>query len=191
MGIRIHKAIGYGAIIPNIDEIMECLDENSIDGEVNQLIVDAIAKEENNRNNLFLETQKMADTHGWKYPKYFYECILYTEYPDRKGGHTLIVPPMYVDKWRRYDDIIDYYNADLTDCDTKIKIINKPIYPYIDYMDPVTFEHISENDEYLMRYDDEIKIKPVPGIPASVRVISDKIGIDWKTLKPMAATWWS
>ena len=90
-----------------------------------------------------------TETLPWRYPKYFYECIVQTEY-ERDGGYTIIIPPMYTSNWKRSDDTIDYCLADLTDCSTKIKILNEPIYPYNFYMDQDTLEHITENVEYLI-----------------------------------------
>jgi hypothetical protein len=178
MGIRIHKAVGYGGIHPNIVEASAYWDENGIDGEVNQLIVENIPKADR-YDHLFLETAEMAEKYHWEYPKQFWECINHTEYEISDPGYTLIIPPIYIKDWHRYDDNIDYCDSDSENPETVIKILERPIFPYRYWMDPITFE--------LRKYEEP---KLIPSIPTSVKLIAEKIGMDWKTLKPMVATWW-
>src|ERR1019366_2995403 len=173
MGIRIHKAVGYGGIHPNVVEAFAYWDENGIDGEVNQLIVDAISTVFSRYDHLFLETAEMAEKYHLEYPKQFWECIHHTEYEISDPGYTLIIPPIHIKDWHRYDDNIDYCDSDSENPATVIKILDRAIYPYSEWMDPITFEIIPHDVYYGQRKYEEPK--PIPSIPTSVRLISEKI----------------
>lgn len=187
MSIRIHKAVGYGGYHPNNVALFEYLDEHGVDGEVNQLIVDNLPTKDH-RDHLFLETENMAKTYEKSYPKQFLNCIHHCEYELDTHGYTLIIPPIYAEDWHRYDDSIDYFDANYNDPQTVVKILDGPIYPYSNWMDPETFEVIDTDYYYEERK--YMTPTPIPSIPTSVKLIATKIGMDWKTLKPMVVTWW-
>lgn len=177
MSIRVHKAIGYGGIFSNISSVIENLDQNGVDGEIDKLIHDNL---ENNEKELFLETEHMASKLNTPYPGQFWECIKHTEYELDDPGYTIIIPPIWLDKWSRFDDVIDYYDGDFINTETVIKILDEPLYPYSDWMNPISFQII---------YDEFIKQK-IPYIPLSIRLICDRVGLDWRPMRPMVATWW-
>lgn len=185
MGNRIHKALGYGGYHENNIKLFEHLDEHGVDGEVDQLLTSHLA---DNNHELFLETAELVEKYNGTYPKQFLECVWHCAYELDDEGPTIIIPPRHVDKWYRYDDIIDYFDADHTDPQITVKILDTPIYPYNDWMDPITLEKISTNEYHDGRR--FIEPLPSPGIPLSVRLIADKIGMDWKSLTPMIVTWW-
>ena len=45
------------------------------------------------------------------------------------------------------------------------------------------------NNPEKISYDEFIKQK-IPYIPLSIRLICDRVGLDWRPLRPMVATWW-
>jgi hypothetical protein len=194
MGIRNHKAIGYGLFYEGVHTLLERLDESAVKGEVDSLIREHLSTHERIRgvdDNLFLETAKMAEKYGkTEYPETFLYCIKSTVY-DEDDGYLLIIPPIYIDQWSRYDDIIDYCEIAFKEDEefvTKIQELNHPIYPYSTWVNPETFIPIPADEYYTeAKYKEP---KPIPGIPTSVKLIATKIGIDWKKLKPMIATWW-
>lgn len=194
MGFKIHKVLGYGVIYPNAEELFEFLDDSSThnDNEVDDLITEYLkthTRKTDYHDNLFLETKEMAEKYNTPYPKHVMDCIKHTEYEVSTEGHIVIIPPIWIKYWYRWDDNIDYCEADTEDTTTKVKFLDRPIHPYSTWIDSVTFETINHEDYYgLRRYQEP---KPIPGIPTSVRLIADYINLDWKTLRPMVVTWWS
>lgn len=193
MGIRIRKIIGYGAIFPGWREAFELLDKNSVNGEVNNLMVDNIPNA-TKYDHQFMETEQFVNKNlKQSYPKLFSDCIHYAEYTDDEGGYVVIMPPIWSTTWIRYDDVIDHYDYIGQDMETIVRILDRPIYPFNDWMDPETGERISDvrngtilAKEYLPKVVPDI----VPIVPFSVRLLADQIGMNWKDLRPMSITWW-
>ena len=188
MSFKIYKAIGYGAFFDEgtYHNLSDAVFENSVDGEVNQLIVDSLKKTPKTKfDHLFLETQEMAEKCHVDYPKTFSGCVHYAAFIDRKNAPIIIAPPLYAKSWYRWDDAIDYYHV--YDTDDHIKVIDRPINPYNFWMDAKTGENIVSDYDY----HGSQCMNMVPGIPLSVKLIAEKLGLDWKKLGPMAATWWS
>ncbi len=104
------------------------------------------------------------------------------------------MPPIQTGEWIRYDDIIDYYDFDGEEMGTKVRILDKPIYPYFDWMDPETGERIDgvRNGTILAKeYMPLTNPNMIPIVPFAVRLLATQVGMDWKILRPMTVTWWS
>lgn len=192
MGFKIYKAIGYGAEFPEgtYHNLSDTVFEDSVKGEVDKLIVDYVNSQAKGTRNpfdhTFLETKTSADMCRCEYPETYSGCVLYTAFIDRKQAPIILMPPLYAKTWYRWDDAIDYYEA--SDTDDHIKVIDRPINPYNFWMDANTGENIISDYDYS---GSQCMNNMVPGIPFSVKLIADKLGLDWKILRPMAATWWS
>ena len=158
MGTKIHKILGYGVWCDEYQDLFAKLDDNTVNGEVNALLMSNKDRELKS-DHLFLDMEKMVTKIGLRYPQTFLDCIQFCDFGDAKDGYVVIMPPSRITTWHRWDDAIDYYEANIEDLTTKIKIIDGSISGY-DF------------------------------IPLCVLLIAEKIGLNYKFLKPMTITWW-
>ena len=200
MSFKIYKAIGYGGYFIKGFYLNTLCDqfEDGVNGEVNQLVIDNLKASTSRYDHVFLETEEMAKKCNVKYPQTFSECVKYAAFLDRdmvKENTPLetslvpiiVMPPLYAKSWHRWDDSIDYYSA--LDIDDHYISLEKPINPYNYWMDAETGENIMNDYDHYSN--SQCMNNMVPGIPFSVKLIAEKLGFDWKILRPMAATWWS
>ena len=104
----------------------------------------------------------------------------------------LLFQPLGVDKsWRRYDDIIDYMDADHNNLDSTVKFYDMGIHPYSSWA----------------IYDDSLPNGYKSGVseslngatlytPFSIKMMLEYLGFHdpnalWRSLKPMSYTYWS
>ena len=140
MGIRISKEIGYfvslqdfpGFIKPNIKNILEDLDKNNESEEIffKQLFSEMKMFDQNSLSHFSLN----CFTND--YSKAYYEKNLNSYHLIKKvyfhdSFKGLLFCTMEQHKAKRYDDLIDYYEADFDD---KIIELNRAIYPNKGYI---------------------------------------------------------
>lgn len=189
MSTHIHKVMGYGAKHPNKQQVFSRL-ENSQPNEVHNLlhIHYLKMKETNERGHRQL---------GWhlnlgdktKYPDTLSDVVHYAEHPDYDDGYTVITTPLNFLSWYRWSDDIDWYEESLDDdsIQTKVKWLNKPIYPYSEWMHKDTGEVLSHDDGLLIYETNNY----APYVPISIQIIANEIGFeDWKVLRPVIISWW-
>jgi hypothetical protein len=199
---RIKKIIGWGGVHPDRKALNERLDDYAEDGEVERLVLDArrnagIAKRFN-PISLSFEARYPAMTvaSAERYPKRLENLVRYATHPDNDGGHHIIMTPMMASSWLRVDDAIDYVEASLKEEPMKevLKQLPGPIYPYLNWMNPITgellkgYSHLCDRE----RSAEEIGCDPVPYVPEVIQIIAEELHFpDWKLLRPMFGIWWS
>jgi hypothetical protein len=118
MGIRIHKAIGYGIPINketkdlfNYDEDKQLIYHNNHNKfDFCKFAKERMALEEEHSlpwiDFFFLNSTLEKDKDG---PKFLSDIIVETGYSDGNKKGLLFIPPDYYQKWFRFSDDIDYY----------------------------------------------------------------------------------
>lgn len=157
MGIRIHKMIGYGLddvkydnekcemIDPRFSKTgyfgMDCYkqEDNFTDEGFDEYVSRAIAEDTSDLKLL----QRGRSTTKKKKGHYSYEdsisdCVVY----DPEFGLdnvVLFTPPGFNKNWKRYDDIIDYYEPSHHEADggigSGITLLKRTIWPFESYVD--------------------------------------------------------
>jgi hypothetical protein len=183
MGYRICKMIGYGGTHPNDASLRDALFENENAGEVNDLIKDA--------KGCSLEKQEFLAKINLSYPKYFNELVKSVGTVDEETGIWIITTPSFYIDWYRSDSTIDWCEEHpKNDFTTRITELDRPIYPYTEWMNTDTGEY-SKPGEDEAPYDLRRPANIVPGVPVVIKIIAEHLGFDWKTLRPKLAVWWT
>ena len=140
MGIRIHKALGYGLTDVQFDAKKYKLTDPRFN--TSSILTDPFNEKYSKENyKKFLLTK---DSEDWqvKFEKAAVreketcppeDCFIYgTEY--LSGNVFCCIPISDCKRWRRFDDHIDYYESS-NKLENSVKILEDSIYPYIDYWD--------------------------------------------------------
>jgi len=151
MGIRIHKYLGYGLVDLNTEENDSRFNPNGIislyqesgDDEVFRWSVggflqhcEEIADRDDNFELKLMLKVINDDTDRFK--THLTNHIIY----DQEDGlpNVILFTPFDSHDWGRYDDIIDYYDYDGYGVEPVIKVLDRPIYPHIGYINNETGE---------------------------------------------------
>lgn len=151
MGIRIHKAIGYGLTDVVADQDSWSLKNDSRfnpngypfgDGEKFDLAgfrdyieerIESMDGEDIDHSKLIL-LKRRIESGECKEP--YYSVIYDMEFGE--DNVMLFIPPSSTKSWTRYDDIIDYYDPvnQATDggCGSSVIKINRPLWPWDSYI---------------------------------------------------------
>ncbi len=141
MGIRISKEIGYfipiekydGFLVKNLEDVLEDLDENSESYIDKMLTAYKNYRPEGKADYEGAFLKCMADHYAEEKNKFCaYNYVKTVDFYDDVVGLMVTTPELY--KKRRYDDLIDYYDSDLTNPENTIKYLNQPIYPAQGYI---------------------------------------------------------
>jgi hypothetical protein len=207
MGIRYHKAFGYGMRYPKTTSLVKKLWDTSIKGEVNALIMDAYNKvpddyrpDKKTRVDLWqvnfdLETQAFAERKNKPYPDYFREVILNPASVDTRSQSLLFILPGRYERHVRVDDDLDYMDMMTSmkkdgsvpnNMRLKIKECPSGVYPYNSMMDNRTGQRV--DDSHLACH---LGQEVVPEVPMVIRVLTQYIGVNYLDLRPQIVTWWS
>jgi hypothetical protein len=140
MGIRIHKDIGYfipiekfeNFIVKNYEEVMEEFDGDS--EQYIQKMLDGYKNYKPLTKETFEDTLLtiMAKQYEEKQDFTTYNLVSTVCFGDDVVGIMVKTPELY--KKCRYDDTIDYYEANQEDLSDTIKYLNQPIYPMQGYI---------------------------------------------------------
>ncbi|MBS7812282.1 hypothetical protein [Roseococcus pinisoli] len=204
MSTRIHKAMGYGMVHPDRPWLDQRLYTDDKPGEVDAFVRGHYRRQADSKERGWSQLgfdclhQHMSEKDRERYPKTFSETVRYAEYTDTDGGLSLIIPPSQATYWFRFDDILDYTEVQAQRLEdplvTVVKELPVPIYPYLNWMDPVTgekLEHYS-NISDRKRYVEDHGHAPVPLPPEVILLIAEELRFgDWKQLRPYVCTWWS
>jgi hypothetical protein len=152
MGIRIHKVLGYGLTDVKVKQFAIADPRfNMVDGYFSYNedppknkfttpgYIDYMkaSKDEHTRFDAILVKQNSkAQVRSGDWYSYDFEM--------GKKGVVCFTPLCYPD-WKRYDDVIDYYEARSNMVPT-VKLLNKPIYPFDSYHDKKTGLGFVEKD---------------------------------------------
>lgn len=171
MGIRVHKVLGYGLndvkydrenwkllderINPKAGLLSYCHPEDYEDGEddftryTSEKYLEWL---ENNASDgyhmdKFLKTDKV-DLKGRKYD--LHDCVHFQ--PEFGEDNVLVIRPLSMHEWSRYDDAIDYVQSAYLSkevCANSVELIDEALYPWSGcYMDKRTGEKIASNGMY-------------------------------------------
>lgn len=169
MGIRIHKVLGYGLTDVQFDEknwemtdprfnqegyfgnaYIDGREEKFNDKGFDKHVSNVVGDVGDNFHDLYImqrERKKAlvenghtnkAGEHFYNYKDSIDNCVTYdSEYGD--SNIMVFAPPYWSKQWKRYDDIIDYYDDKHTDSDGGIltghQLLTRPIYPFEGYND--------------------------------------------------------
>jgi hypothetical protein len=223
MGIRIHKTIGYAIIdldgpddnrlSKNIQKLMDYLDYTDY-GNVNRFKSYLLKLP---LSNEFYDFERNLAIKSLDNKFNFYDHIIYNGEMGLKN--VLLFIPFDCEHWKRYDNIIDYYEEINNNMTTYIKEIKCGIYPYnSSYVDKLTGKPFNEKNSIVHTivanpdiYDKTTKIKDFPEGINTIQDVLDRatpeipITIVWlckflnifkdeKTInemKPIIYTYWS
>ncbi len=161
MGIRIHKMIGYGIDDVKYDSSeckitdrrfskngFMCMDwekreETFTDEVFDQYLDEEISKNEDGFGLKILRNTRRDILKNSKNGKYSYKDSIFDNMVhDAEFGMEnviLFTPPYFGKSWKRYDDIIDYYEPTHHEADggigTGITLLNRSIWPFESYVD--------------------------------------------------------
>ena len=138
MGIRIHKAMGYGLedITPD-NPIFDSKGYLNLDRESSFSEEDFINGLDTDKIELMLVAQDYE-----KNPFKFYDCVKY-DYEDEKTS-IVFIPPTQAKYWFRYDDDIDYIEETVYNQQFKnTKLIDRALYPWDWYYNTITHERLT------------------------------------------------
>jgi len=220
VGIRVHKVLGYG--IKDLTGIN--------DPRINQTALEDIYNRTKEDFIKFLKKQKKSGVLGKstksKWNPNIFEIDITISFLEKsdwepcdsvaydsegKLSTIVFIPPSCYEEWFRYDDMIDYVENMLVlkKPRTSAKIINKPLYPYLSWMDkntglPLNTEEkdaafiVARFSDKNMAFEDklwsEVADKMVPMVPLCVRQYLEFAGIfsldHIKDLRPILYTYW-
>lgn len=140
MGIRIHKVLGFGLTDVAVNRDLETIEDKRLNSYkapwYQNIDIEAFYKwwmknEENDQNKFYAEL----------YLKDLKEGVIQSStrrfgfYEDEGGldNVLLFVAPSSMDEWYRYDNAIDYYEAD--GMEPKVQEIDRAIFPWEGYWD--------------------------------------------------------
>ena len=191
MSTRIHKMMGYGTS----EKVFHDRDWFDRIDDIGESRVHAMIQKSNPGNSdvsLAFESRHP----NWKgpYPR-ARDLVKFADYTDEDEGRIVFATPMNFKKWFRYDDDIDFQESDRENLTTEVKMIDSPLYPYLNYMDAETGEKVPM-DRPLFKLKEEYGDSIVPIVPTVIRILVKELKpLDdpmlWLKLRPMIVTWWS
>lgn len=133
MGIRVHKDIGYFISNKNFKNIFKKNYEDIIDDNysLKKELLEEILQELQGDNVTIFEKYELENY--LKGEKYFSTDFIKQIFNGDKTKGMLLKTPEF-NKYCRYDDLIDYYEENETNCRFKIQYLHSPIYPIGDYI---------------------------------------------------------
>lgn len=144
MGIRIHKILGFG-----LDDVVTDGDDNIIDPRLNfenepwYKSIDVhdfyewwVQNEENEHDKFYAELYR-KELEAGEIP-FLNGCtrFCFHEYEGGMSNVLIFIAPYVSHEWYRYDDVIDYYEAD--GMEPTLKELHHPIFPWESYWDVST-----------------------------------------------------
>jgi len=193
MSFRIHKSLGYGLDLKSLDYVVDPdqlraainNEETDLAKELENFYHDTVSKklfEEDPR--LFLERYYLKELQIRN--ESVGNLFQYIQYDDEFGDENFVqfIPTEYVDRWKRYDDDIDYVEWDHSNDNYAAQVQWKdfPIYPFMELM--------RKNDEKLFGIErymepfwrDKFKIgqiteMPIPSVPIEVMGMMHVLGV--------------
>jgi hypothetical protein len=201
MGVRINTSVGY--ITPDkfpskfFSDLSKRVDDDLHDNEVDSLMKTTAQEyfSEQYTDYIFLKLEE-KQTNSINYPSHFYDLI--SNVDGEGDGHVLFRTPSENNNWHRYDDTIDHITHAIVGDDIygQLTLLNKPIYPYMNFFDVVNRKRIIDEEDYRQYYNsNELPSGIIPEVPLAIKHIVRELmpekGEDYYLeLRPAFCVWW-
>lgn len=191
MGIRIHKSLGYGLDMSGFDYKItnDVLENEKWFKDLKTFFQD------NDPDDYRMEKMYLKLYENNKQDqKYLYDHVIH----DSEFGlenFIQFIPIGHAHYWKRYDDIIDYYEYTDDDLSPQIRWLNRPIYPYLNLMrknpdKPFGIETY-QNDRGTKQSNFAVPVS-VMGMMHLLNIFPDDKLVDmFMMLRPCIYTYWS